>query len=79
MEKRLKLIWDFYGPDALPTAQHHVIHLRQFAEREKLSHSFSEFKEVEKDYAVAYIVVVESDMLKVRDALIPHRGEWHED
>ena len=77
MEKKLKLIWDFYGPDAIPTAKHHAIHLKQYAEKEKLQSTFSEFVEVEPEYAVAYLLVVESEMIQVRDALIPHRGEWH--
>ena len=79
MEKKLKLIWDFYGPDAIPTAKHHAIHLKQYAKKEKLQSTLAEFVEVEPEYAVAYLVVVESEMIQVRDALIPHRGEWHVD
>src|SRR5690606_1132164 len=30
MEKKLKLIWDFFGPDAKKTAEHHEIHLKEF-------------------------------------------------
>lgn len=51
--------------------------MKQYAEKEKLQSTFSEFVEVEPEYAVAYLVVVESEMIQVRDALIPHRGEWH--
>ncbi|MEG1198665.1 MAG: hypothetical protein RSD53_04680 [Algoriella sp.] len=65
MEKKLKLIWDFYGPDAIPTAKHHAIHLKQYAEKENLQNSISEFVEVEPEYAVAYLVVVESEMLRL--------------
>ena len=28
-------------------------------------------------YALAYLVVEEKDMIKLRDLLKPHRGEWY--
>ena len=28
--RKIKLIWDFRGPDAQATAEHHTIHLRFF-------------------------------------------------
>ncbi len=77
MEKKLKLIWDFYGPDASPTAKHHEIHLKQFIERDQLKNNITGFIDVEPNYAVAFLVVDESEMIAVRDALKPHRGEWH--
>lgn len=77
MEKKLKLIWDFYGPDAVPTAKHHEIHLKQFIQRDQLKNNITGFVDVEPNYAVAFLVVDESEMIAVRDALKPHRGEWH--
>ncbi len=77
MEKKLKLIWDFYGPDAIPTAKHHAIHLKQYAEKEKLQSTLEKRLGESFKLVVAYLVVVESEMIQVRDALIPHRGEWH--
>lgn len=76
MEKRIKLIWDFRGIDALPTAEHHVIHLNEFAIKEKLENTFSGINPINELHCIAYILVKESDMLLVRDTLIPHRGEW---
>ena len=32
MAARLKLIWDFRGPDAKHIAEHHAIHLREYVE-----------------------------------------------
>ena len=32
LERQIKLIWDFKGPDALETAKHHCIHLKEFAQ-----------------------------------------------
>jgi len=34
MERQIKLIWDFRGPNALLTAQHHEIHLKDFIKTE---------------------------------------------
>ena len=77
MEKRLKLIWDFFGPDALPTAKHHDIHLKQFIERDQLANNITGFEQIEENHAIAWMVVNESEMIPVRDALKPHRGEWY--
>lgn len=39
MTKKIKLLWDFKGPDpdAKETAKHQAIHLKEFAEVEKLT------------------------------------------
>lgn len=76
MDRKIKLIWDFRGVDGLETAKHHKIHLEEFAVREQLAQTISGVEELSKDaHSIAYIVVAESEMLKVRDALMPHRGE----
>ena len=31
MSRKIKLLWDFRGPDAKETAKHHTIHLKDFA------------------------------------------------
>ena len=36
MSRQIKLIWDFRGATAEKTAEHHVIHLKQYIESEKL-------------------------------------------
>lgn len=78
MEKALKLIWDFRGPDAQKTAEHHEIHLKEFIVKEKLNHNITGVEILSELYSVAYLVVDETEMIQVRDALKPHRGEWHE-
>jgi hypothetical protein len=76
-EKKLRLIWDFYGPDALPTAKHHEIHLKDFILRDKLANNITGYEEVDNLYAVAWMVVNQSEIIPVRDVLKPHRGEWY--
>ena len=36
MERQIKLIWDFRGADALKTAEHQEIHLKEFIQIEQL-------------------------------------------
>ena len=78
MEKKLKLIWDFYGPDAQKTAEHHEIHLKEFIQKENLNLNITGIKSIDENYSIAFLVVNESEMIPVRDALKPNRGEWYE-
>lgn len=75
MSRRIKLIWDFRGPDALHTAEHHQIHLDEFVAAKKIAETQSGFEELSEFYAIAFLTVNQEDMLAVRDALRPHRGE----
>ena len=75
LERKIKLLWDFRGPDALETAKHHTIHLKEFAEIENLPFHEIDIKELNPMLYAAFIVVNESDMKVYRDALKPHRGE----
>jgi hypothetical protein len=75
MERQLKLIWDFRGSAALKTAQHHEIHLREYLVQEKLPYTILGVESLHEMHAIAYMVVPESQMIAIRDALKPHRGE----
>ena len=75
MERKVKLLWDFRGPDALETAKHHTIHLKEFAAIENLQFHEIDIKGLNPMLCTAFIVVNESDMKVYRDALKPHRGE----
>ncbi len=79
MSKKIKLIWDFKGPAALKTAEHHEKHLKEFISLEKLDLNITGYKEYTEMHSIAYLVVNESEMISVRDALKPHRGELYED
>ncbi|MEN8928750.1 MAG: hypothetical protein ABF242_00680 [Flavobacteriales bacterium] len=74
-ERNIKLIWDFRGEDGFETAKHHEIHLKQFAEKEKIPVVESGCEKLQELHSVAFITVSEQFMKIVRDALIPHRGE----
>lgn len=78
MSRKIKLIWDFRGPASAKTAEHHEIHLKEYISIEKLPITITGFKIIDEMYAIAWIVVQEENMIQVRDALKPHRGEVYE-
>lgn len=73
--RKIKLIWDFRGQAAAKTAEHHEIHLKEYIEIEKLPLNITGFDIINEMHAVAFMVVEEQNMIEVRDALKPHRGE----
>ena len=75
LNRKIKLIWDFRGPEALPTAKHHAIHLKEFAVKENLTFHEVDVAELSDYFSIAFIVVDEKDMITYRDALKPHRAE----
>ena len=77
MERKLKLIWDFKGPSAQQTAIHHEIHLKEYIAIEKLSLQITGVNHLNDMHSIAYLVVIESEMKPVRDALKPHRGQLY--
>ena len=77
MEDRIKLIWDFRGPNAACTAEHHVIHLREFAVLEKLQYTLCEVELVSEAHCIAYMVVEKKLMTELRERLKPNRGQLY--
>jgi len=78
MSRQIKLIWDFRGPASAKTAEHHEIHLKEYIKIEKLPLEITGFQTYGEMHAIAFMVVEERDMIPVRDALKPHRGEIYE-
>lgn len=75
MSKKIKLIWDFRGAVSKETAEHHCIHLQEFAKIEKLHFYDINFTVLSEMHTIAFIIVDEVDMKTYRDALKPHRGQ----
>lgn len=75
MEKTIKLIWDFNGDDAVHFAEHHQRHLAEFANKENLLLKETGLEELSPNLAIAYLLVKESQVYMVRDALKPKRAE----
>jgi len=73
--RKIKLIWNFRGPDAKQIAQHHETHLKEFAKTNKAEDWFTGVTEISDMYTMAYMVVKEENMNEFREALRPHRGQ----
>ncbi len=74
MGRKIKLIWDFKGPDGLETAKHHCVHLKEFTQIDNLPYEEVNFTELNNFHTIAFIIVDEAYMKTFRDALKPHRG-----
>ena len=77
--RKLKLIWDFRGPVSLKTAEHHLIHLKEYIISNSLNISITGVETISDMHSLAYLVVDESEMKPIRDALKPHRGQVYLD
>lgn len=75
MSQKVKLIWDFKGEVSAKTAEHHEIHLKEYIKSEEISLNITGFEVINDMHAIAFMVVHEENMILVRDALKPHRGE----
>ena len=73
--RQIKLIWDFRGEASAKTAEHHEIHLKEYISIEKLPLNITGFEIKTEMHAIAFMVVTDENMISVRDALKPHRGE----
>lgn len=79
MTERIKLIWDFRGPQAQPTAAHHAKHLGEFASTEKLQNSFTGHEELGPMHHIAFLVVEKHLMNTLREILKPTRGQLYDE
>lgn len=77
MNRKIKLIWEFRGPNAKQTAIHHEIHLKEYIEIEQLSLNITGYDILSEFSAIAYMIVYENEMDNVRVALKPHRGQLY--
>ena len=76
MDKRIKLIWDFRGPQSRETARHFELHLRESPLfRPDIPTGVEHLSEM---HSLAFMVVAASEMPEFRDALKPHRGSLAE-
>lgn len=75
--KQVKMIWDFRGAHAYPTATHHAHHLDEFVKQEGLEGAFSGTEHLSPTHYIAYLVVPEEVVADLRNRLKPHRGQWY--
>lgn len=77
--RKLKLIWDFRGPDAHKIAAHHETHLKEYSTIKKTNLQITGYEQLSEMHSMAYMVVTEDEMRAIRDALKPHRGTLYQE
>ena len=74
MEK-IKLIWDFRGPNGNNTAIHHELHLKEFFKIEKKKLIDSGTERLNEMYFIAYAIIDKKDLDEIKTILKPNRGK----
>lgn len=72
--KRIKLTWEFRGSDAPKTAEHHKIHLGEYAAEHELLNCEVGVDVFSDVYQAAVMIIDETDLEKVKNELKPQRG-----
>lgn len=73
-ERIIKFIWNYYGDPAAKTAEHHSIHLQEFAQERKLTKKQAGHQKISASHYIAYLLLVESDAEELKDILKPHQA-----
>lgn len=75
--ERVKLIWDFHGPNAARIAEHHAKHLAEFALSEAVKEPLQGTEKITEMHYLAYLVVDKTLMNDLRERLKPNRGQLY--
>ena len=71
---KAKLVWIFSGEGSLKIAEHHVVHLKDFCEIEKVEVvEFGTEKQTEF-ISIAFMIVQKDLVDTLRQSLKPHKG-----
>ena len=74
MSKKAQLVWNFNGQDGLKTAEHHLVHLMEFAQLEAVPILKSGINKTSPLSCEAYIIVEMEWVEKLRTQLKPNKG-----
>ena len=74
MSKKAQLIWNFNGQDGLKTAEHHLVHLKEFAQMEAVPVLKSWVNKTSPLSCEAHIIVEMKWVEKLRTQLKPNKG-----
>lgn len=70
---KIRLIWDFFGPDAPGTAAHHQIHLHELFSKESIDCSAYGVGSAAQNHAMSWCEVDQEDADAISKALKPQR------
>jgi hypothetical protein len=79
MNRKIKLIWEFSGPDAEETAKHHSAVIEGVIAQENLEVSISGTEYISHVSWLAYLIVLEKNVPVIKGILKPLRSEIFED
>ncbi|TXH54680.1 MAG: hypothetical protein E6Q89_07760 [Bacteroidia bacterium] len=79
MGQKIKLIWEYRGPEAQQIAEHYEHHLIEFIEEHKLLHKITGTERLSEMYSVAFMVVDESEIEKGRNILRPRKAVLYQE
>lgn len=71
---KAKLVWSFSGEGALKTAEHHLIHLKQYSDKEKVEVIEFGIEQQTKFTSIAFMIVSKDLVNDLRQSLKPHQG-----
>ena len=71
---KAKLVWSFSGEGALKTAEHHLIHLKEYSKSENIEVIEFGTEQQTQFIAIAFIVVAKDLVNDLRQSLKPHQG-----
>lgn len=72
---KLKLIWDFRGPAAHKTAEHHEEHLKEYIQMEKTEFEITGIEKLNEMHTLVFMVIAKEEMEKIKLALKPQRAQ----
>ena len=70
----VKLVWNFSGEGAFKTAEHHLIHLKEYSRIEKVKVIDFGTEKITEFTAIAFMIVAKELANKLRESLKPHQG-----
>ena len=79
MNRKIKLIWEFSGPDAEETAKNHSAAIEGVIDQEKLEVSISGTEYISHISWLAYLIVLEKNVQVIKGVLKPLRSEIFDD
>ena len=71
---KAKLVWSFSGEGAMKTAEHHLIHLKEYSKSEKVEVIEFGTEQQTEFTAIAFIIVAKDLVNDLRQSLKPHQG-----
>jgi len=74
MGRKIKFIWDFFGEDALPTAEHHAKHLQTYFSANTLEYNSVGAEALSSMKSMAFVVASENKVELIKRDLKPHRA-----